>query len=96
MNDTENLLSENLRKTRNKLADFRHGGVVLPSDEVEELVQRMDCFVDAAEAIEQALATFRPIDPADLKRIVPARSANVLHLMRPGTNIVPFPGKPHA
>ena len=97
MNKIDRMLSDSLRKTRNKFSDFRHGGVVLQSEEVEDLVQRLHCFAQAAEALEGALAALRPIDPAEIRQMIQPHSATILHMMRPGTtNVVPFPGKPHA
>lgn len=97
MSRIDRLLSDRLRKERAKFAEFRHGGVVMSSEDVENLVQHFHCYVEAAEAMETALAALRPIDPAEIRQMVQPHSATILQMMRPGTtNVVPFPGKPHA
>ncbi len=88
-------LSERMRETRSKFADARHGGIVLSSEDTEAFVERLDAWIDHVKALEIALASLRPIDPAELTKIVPPASAAILHMMRPGTNVVPFPRSPH-
>ncbi|MBB3947247.1 DNA-directed RNA polymerase subunit F [Rhizobium skierniewicense] len=97
MSRIDRILSENLRKERNKFADFRHGGVSMSSEEVEDFVQHLHCYIAAAEAMETALASLCPVDPNEIRQMVQPHGATILQMMRPGTtNVVPFPGKPHA
>ncbi len=96
MNRIDHMLSESLRVTRSRFSDYRHGGVVLSSEEVEEFVQRLEAFVKTAEALEEAVAALQLVSTEQLTKTVSPASAQILHLMRPGTNVVPFPGNPHA
>jgi hypothetical protein len=48
-------LSEHLRATRNKMADNRHGGLVMHGDYLEAFIRRFDAFIAMATAIETAL-----------------------------------------
>ncbi|MCZ7469026.1 hypothetical protein M0412_15175 [Agrobacterium sp. O3.4] len=90
-----NLLSDRLRETRNLIADYRHGGVVLSSEQVELLVQCLDGCAETARDLEIFVRDFQLVSRDALDRLVPPASATVLHMMRPGTNVVPFPRSPH-
>lgn len=89
-------LSDRLRDTRNRIAEHRHGGVVMSSEEVELLVKRLDGYAEMAFAMETQLNDMQLLNSAELNKLVPPASATILHLMRPGTNVVPFPRSPHS
>ena len=80
-------LSEHLRATRNKLAEFRHGGVVLTSDQVEAFVGRFDQFLEMARALECEVSRREWNDRA-------ARDPKLHDGAVPiGGNVVAFPGR---
>lgn len=87
-------LSEQLAQARSRLADHRHGGVVLSGEEVEEIVQNFGAFVRQAREIESQLSEADRIRRAgtDCRVLVNGRGAAVLAAFRgENTNVVAFP-----
>ncbi len=49
------LLSDHLKVTRNRLAEHRHGGLVLTGEDLEDFIRRMTSFVTMSIELEQKL-----------------------------------------
>ena len=72
-------LSAQLKDTRNRLSDYRHCGLLMDHEQVEEFVARFNEFIDMARAMENGVCT-------DLS--FPAGTA-----ISAGSNVVAFPGR---
>ena len=93
-------LSDHLKSVRNIFAEARHGGMVLDSENAEQLVQRLDELAGMARRLEQEISRREWNDraAADRLALINEQSAAVLSAMRDvgrpqgGGVIIPFPG----
>jgi hypothetical protein len=87
--------SERLREIRAKFSTFRHGGVVLQSEQVEQLVQEIDRTIALAKNLEFAVTspTWTLQAAADRRELLNNSSVVVLSAFRDDPKIVPFPGR---
>jgi hypothetical protein len=85
-------LSEHLKATRNRLSEFRHGGIVLEGEHLEAFVRRFDAFVQKAEALECLVraSDWTGRAAADRVQLLTPASIVVLETMRPNSNVVSF------
>lgn len=89
-------LSDQLKQTRNRLADSRHGGLVLTGEELEETIACFNQFIAAAKQMEQELDRLQWNSKAqsDLRSLVNGHSAVILDAMRSGdSKVVRFPNR---
>lgn len=75
--NSENL-SAQLKDTRNRLADYRHGGIILNSDQVDAFVEKFDEFIAMARTLENGVDFVPTVD-----------ASGVIS----GSNVVAFPGR---
>ncbi|QND45229.1 hypothetical protein HB780_05595 (plasmid) [Rhizobium lusitanum] len=87
MRDLE-YLSDQLIATRNRLAEFRHGGIFLNDEELEGFIKRFDRFTEIARKLEAEISRREWNDRA-------ARDGKVLDIdeLPIGSNVVAFPGR---
>ena len=85
-------LSEHLKATRSRLADLRHGGLVLTGDELEGFIKRFDYFAEMAIALETALSAVEWNRRAVVERaeLLTPNAIVMLEAMRPESNVVYF------
>jgi hypothetical protein len=89
--------SENLRKTRNKLIQFVHGGVVLDGEQVAALVADLDASIAMALNLEFEVNSAARTQRTIAAHNVPfgASAVVVLSAFRNDPKIIPFPGPRH-
>ena len=75
--NSENL-SAQLKDTRNRLADYRHGGILLNSEQVDAFVEKFDEFIAMARTLENGVDFVPTVD---------------LSKVAAGANVVAFPGR---
>lgn len=88
-------LSDHLEAARRRLADCRHGGVVLTGEDLEETIQTFNDFVRMARDLESEISRreWNRRAEADRLTLVSGQGAVVLNAMRPSdSNVVLFPG----
>lgn len=92
---TMNECSQRLREIRAKFSTFRHGGVVLQSEHVEQLVQEIDRTIALAKNLEFAVSApaWSAQAAADRRELLNNSSVVVLSAFRDDPKIVPFPGR---
>jgi hypothetical protein len=80
-------LSDHLRATRNRIAEFRHGGIYLNDEEVEKFVRRLDQLTNMARELEGEIGRrqWSERTSCDLDSLIDAAF---------GDNVVAFPGRP--
>ena len=86
-------LSAQLTAARNRMAQHRHGGIVLSGDELEETIRSFTDFAAQARQIESQLSQTVRLRRAavDCRVLVNGRGAAVLAAFRGETsNVVPF------
>lgn len=85
--------SDHLRTLRGKLADFRHGGIVLDSDQVEGLVNHIEEAISMALNLEFAVssAEWNRRAAAERESMMTKASVIVLDAFRDDPKIIPFP-----
>ncbi|WP_440410681.1 hypothetical protein [Neorhizobium petrolearium] len=85
--------SEHLRTLRRQLADHRHGGVVLDSEQVEGIVNHLDEAIAMALNLEFAISNdlWNRRAAEDRAKLMTPSSVVVLNAFRDGSNVVPFP-----
>jgi hypothetical protein len=81
-------LSDHLIATRNRLADFRHGGVYLNDEELEGFIKRFDEFIDTARNLESEISCREWNDRAARDRQISEDGGAPI-----GGNVVAFPGR---
>lgn len=89
-------LSDQLKQARTRLADSRHGGLVLTGEELEQTIGAFNQFIAAALRMEQELdrLQWNSKAQADLRSLVNGQSAVVLDAMRSGdSKVVLFPNR---
>lgn len=86
MNQRLETLSAELLAVRNRMAESRHGGLVLTGDELEETICAFGRFARLARQMEAELARSH-------FSLAVGQGAVVLNAMRPtGSNVIAFPG----
>lgn len=87
--------SENLRKTRTKLIQFVHGGIVLDGEQVAALVAELDNSIAMALNLEFEVNNSARITRTIAAHDVPfgASAVVVLSAFRQDPKIIPFPVK---
>ncbi|KGE00980.1 hypothetical protein [Rhizobium sp. YS-1r] len=96
MSKTTVPVSEQLRRVRREFQEFRHGGVVLSSEDAEGLVHRLDEIITDALNLE-TIAHWRTWDSQAAEQrqaLVAPASVIVLDAFRPHSNVVRFPPRP--
>lgn len=85
--------SDHLRSLRRKLADFRHGGVVLDSEQVEGLVSHIEEAISMALNLEFAVsnAEWNRRAAAERESMMTKASVIALDALRDDPKIIPFP-----
>jgi len=89
-------ISKQLRLVRREFAEFRHGGVVLTSEDAECFVKRLDGIILDALNLEAAADASRwdRDNAKDRERLMTPRSVVVLNAFRNDPKVVPlFPGR---
>lgn len=87
MSENVKTLSEQLLAVRNRMADSRHGGLVLTGEDLEETIGNFTRFARLARELEAELSRSSHFS------LAVGQGAVVLNAMRPtGRNVVPFPG----
>ncbi|CDZ32182.1 Hypothetical protein NGAL_HAMBI1145_09530 [Neorhizobium galegae bv. officinalis] len=89
-------ISNQLRLVRREFAEFRHGGVVLSSEDAECFVKRLDGIILDALNLEAAaeLRRWNKESAQERDRLITPRSVVVLNAFRNDPKIVPlFPGR---
>ena len=90
-------LSDMLLQARNRLADARHGGMVLAGDHLEETISAFSQFARMARTMELQLSETSRLERAalDCRVLVNGRGAAVLAAFRgEESNVVPFIRRP--
>jgi hypothetical protein len=92
-------LSDQLRIVRREIAQFRHGGVMLTSEDAEGFVRRLDEIIADARNLE-ARGGFTGWDrnraAEDRQRLMTPSSVIILDAFRKDPKVVPFPKpRPH-
>jgi len=72
------ILSAQLKDTRNRLADYRHGGILLNSEQVDAFVEKFDEFIEMARTLENGVDFVRAVDVSTVGA---------------GANVVAFPSR---
>lgn len=67
-------LSAQLKETRNKLAEYRHCGLLLNYQQIEAFVGKFDEFIDMARALENGAS----LDPTNVNIGDVAISGNII------------------
>ncbi|MGE6739753.1 hypothetical protein ACQKGC_05705 [Allorhizobium pseudoryzae] len=86
-------LSEQLQAAHDRLADQRHGGVILAGDDLEETIQSFRRFARLARSLETKLSESERLQRTgfDCRVLVNGRGAAVLSAFRGETsNVVPL------
>lgn len=81
-------LSEHLTATRNRLKDFRHGGIFLNDEQLEEFIKRFDQFTEMARTLEAEISCREWNERAGRDPRI-AEDADIAI----GGNVVAFPGR---
>lgn len=77
------LLSDELKATRDRLKDFRHGGIAFSGEEVERVIRRFNTFIELALDIEEELRFALRRRRAEI-----GETALIREIKRPGSNVV--------
>ena len=88
--------SDHLRALRRKLAEHCHGGIVLPSEEVEGIVTHLDEAIAMALSLEFSISNdeWNRRAAEDRAQLITPASVIVLDAFRQNPKVIPFPGKP--
>lgn len=90
-------LSDALKAARDRMADSRHGGIVLTGEELEETIRNFSHFVALARSMETRLADTTRLQQVTVtcRVLINGRGAAVLSAIRGGhSNVVPFIRRP--
>ena len=92
-------LSDALKAARDRMADFRQGGIVLTGEELEETIHNFSRFAAQARSMEARLIESDRLQQAGIscRVLVNGRGAAVLSAFRgEKSNVVPFIRRPSA
>lgn len=90
-------LSDALQAARDRMADLRHGGIVLTGEDLEETIRNFSRFAALARSMEERLTESDRLQKAGIscRVLVNGRGAAVLSAFRGDkSNVVPFIRRP--